>query len=76
MSKQGKTSQHSIKRQPNRASLQAKLNYERIRERHLKEQNVTVVLHLFYEDVMSSERLCAKLIAGGVPRIHPPRKTM
>ena len=61
---------------PNRASLQAKLNYERIREQHLKEQNVTVVLHLFYEDVMSSERLCAKLIAGGVPRIHPPRKTM
>ncbi|PST46555.1 hypothetical protein CPA40_05385 [Bifidobacterium callitrichos] len=58
---------------PNRASLQAKLDYERTRERHLKDQGVTVIIHLFYEDVMSPERLSAKLTTGGVPRIHSHR---
>ena len=53
----------------NRASLQAKLDYERRRERHLKEQHVSVV-HLFYEDVMNPERLTAKLMDAGVPKIQ------
>lgn len=53
----------------NRASLQAKLDYERRRERHLKEQHVSVV-HLFYEDVMNPERLTAKLMDAGVPMIQ------
>lgn len=55
---------------PNRASLQAKLDYERRREQALKSQGVTVVMHLFYEDVKDPTRLNAKLAGAGVPRIR------
>ncbi|KAB5603490.1 hypothetical protein EHS19_10380 [Bifidobacterium jacchi] len=53
----------------NRASLQAKLDYERRRERHLRERGVMVV-HLFYEDVINTARLEAKLLAVGVPKVR------
>lgn len=54
---------------PGRASLQAKLEYERRREKHLRAQGVTGVAHIFYEDVMSPWRLEEKLTAVGVPRL-------
>lgn len=53
-----------------RASLQAKLDYERSRERHLKSQGVTTIVHLFFEDVRQLTRLDAKLVASGVPKIR------
>ncbi|MCH9276966.1 hypothetical protein JS533_011935 [Bifidobacterium amazonense] len=53
-----------------RVSLQAKLDYERRRERDLKMQGVTVVVHLFFEDVTHLERLEAKLTDAGVPKIR------
>lgn len=55
---------------PNRASLQAKLDYERRRERHLKDRHVTVVTHIVYEDLMEAQRLERKLSESGVPRIR------
>lgn len=55
---------------PNRASLQAKLEYERRREVSLKAQGVTTVVHLFFEDVIHAGRLEPKLTAAGVPRIR------
>ena len=58
-----------IPSKPNRASLQSKLEYERRREEHLKNQRVTVVQHVVYEDLIRPERLEHKLMAAGVPRI-------
>lgn len=55
---------------PNRASLQAKMEYDRNRERDLKSQGVTVITHLFFEDIVHSARLNAKLSDSGVPRIR------
>ncbi|KAB7788147.1 hypothetical protein F7D08_1184 [Bifidobacterium cebidarum] len=52
----------------NRASIRAKLEYERNRERHLKDQKVTVIVHLFYEDVVQPWRLEKKLREAGVPQ--------
>lgn len=53
---------------PRRASLQAKLDYERRRESHLASRGVTTIIHVFYEDVMTSQRLESKLAAAGVPK--------
>lgn len=55
---------------PNRASLQQKLDYERRREVHLREQNVSGVTHIVYEDLIRPERLERKLLAAGVPKIR------
>ncbi|WP_055426904.1 type IV toxin-antitoxin system AbiEi family antitoxin domain-containing protein [Bifidobacterium aesculapii] len=55
---------------PNRATLQSKLEYERRREEHLKNQQVTVVQHVVYEDLIRPERLERKLMAAGVPKIR------
>ncbi|PWG66373.1 hypothetical protein [Bifidobacterium callitrichidarum] len=55
---------------PNRASLQAKLNYAYRREQHLANQGVTSIVHLFYEDVIDRVRLGAKLSEAGVPKIR------
>lgn len=55
---------------PNRASLQQKLDYERRRERHLREQNVGMMVHIVYEDLMRPERLERKLLDAGVPKIR------
>lgn len=52
-----------------RASLQAKMEYERRREHDLKTQGVTTIVHLFYEDVMNPKRMTAMLSKAGVPRL-------
>ncbi|NEG54607.1 hypothetical protein [Bifidobacterium platyrrhinorum] len=54
----------------NRASIQAKLDYERRREHHLKEAGVTAIVHLFYEDVTVDDRLRSKLLSSGVPYLR------
>ncbi|NMM98375.1 hypothetical protein G1C97_1327 [Bifidobacterium sp. DSM 109959] len=51
-----------------RASLQAKMEYERRREQDLKEQGITVVVHIVFEDLTSPWRLESKLIRAGVPK--------
>ena len=53
-----------------RASLQAKMEYERRREHNLKAQGVTTIVHLFYEDVMNPKRMTAMLSKAGVPRLR------
>lgn len=53
-----------------RASLQAKMEYERRREQNLKAQGVTAIVHLFYEDVMNPKRMTAMLLKAGVPRLR------
>ncbi|PJM77816.1 type IV toxin-antitoxin system AbiEi family antitoxin [Bifidobacterium felsineum] len=53
----------------NRASLQAKLDYERRREQHLKAQKVTAIIHVFFEDLMSPRRFEEKMNEAGVPKI-------
>ncbi|WP_225431688.1 hypothetical protein [Bifidobacterium platyrrhinorum] len=55
---------------PNRASLQAKLDHSRTRDRHLTEQGVTSLIHVFYEDVVNPRRLENKLGSAGVPRLQ------
>ncbi|MBT1180502.1 hypothetical protein JS531_00625 [Bifidobacterium sp. CP2] len=55
---------------PHRASLQAKLNYERRREHSLTEQGVSTIMHLFFEDVRTTARLEARLSEAGVPKIR------
>lgn len=55
---------------PGRASLQAKLDYERRRERDLKAQGVTTIVHLFFEDVTDPTRLDDKLSEAGVPKLR------
>ncbi|MBT1175819.1 hypothetical protein JS530_09975 [Bifidobacterium sp. LC6] len=51
-----------------RASIQAKLEYERRRENHLKSQGVTAIVHIFFEDVVTPGRLESKLLCAGVPK--------
>ncbi|PLS24815.1 hypothetical protein BLI708_01140 [Bifidobacterium imperatoris] len=53
-----------------RASIKAKLEYERRRDRHLKEEGVTSVTHLFYEDVADLQRLDVVLSAAKVPKVR------
>ncbi|NEG54190.1 type IV toxin-antitoxin system AbiEi family antitoxin domain-containing protein [Bifidobacterium platyrrhinorum] len=55
---------------PNRATLQSKLEYERRREAHLKAGNVSTVIHTVYEDLVRPQRLERKLSDAGVPRIR------
>lgn len=55
---------------PNRASLQAKMDYERRREHDLTSQGVTAVVHLFFEDMTHPDRLDVKLAEAGVPKIR------
>ncbi|MBT1172430.1 hypothetical protein JS528_03445 [Bifidobacterium sp. MA2] len=55
---------------PNRASLRSKLDYERARERDLRAQGVTAIVHVFYEDVMTPQRLGEKLTTAGVPKLR------
>lgn len=52
----------------NRSTLQAKLEYERIRERVLRDNGVTTILHIVYEDLTNPTRLAMKLAEAGVPR--------
>ena len=53
----------------NRASLQAKMEYDRRRDRHLREQGVTEIVHVFYEDLLRPINLETKLLKAGVPKI-------
>ncbi|MBT1181454.1 hypothetical protein JS531_05645 [Bifidobacterium sp. CP2] len=53
---------------PNRASLQAKMDYARRRDQHLWEQGVSGIVHVFYEDIMQPQRLEHKLMELGVPQ--------
>ncbi|WP_342590058.1 hypothetical protein [Bifidobacterium colobi] len=55
---------------PNRANMQAKLEYERQRERRIKAQGVTTIVHLFFEQVANLNQLDAKLADAGVPKIR------
>lgn len=55
---------------PHRASLKAKLEYERRRDQHLKEAGVTSINHLFYEDVADLQRLNILLREAKVPQIR------
>ncbi|MBT1169864.1 hypothetical protein JS536_01625 [Bifidobacterium sp. SO4] len=55
---------------PNRASFQAKMEYERRREQDLKSQGVTVIVHVVFEELMSPSKLENKLINAGVPKIR------
>ncbi|PJM78060.1 type IV toxin-antitoxin system AbiEi family antitoxin domain-containing protein [Bifidobacterium felsineum] len=55
---------------PNRANVKMKLEYERRRERHLKERGVTTIVHMFYETVADSHTLDATLMDAGVPKIR------
>lgn len=52
-----------------RASIKAKLAYERNREKNLKTQGVTAIVHVFYEDLMTPRQLVGKLLEAGVPRL-------
>lgn len=52
----------------NRATLQAKLEYERIREHTLRDDGVTTILHFVYEDLTDPARLTTKLAEADVPR--------
>lgn len=54
----------------NRASLQAKMEYDRRRDRHLREQGVTEIVHVFYEDLLRPINLETKLLKAGVPKIR------
>ena len=54
----------------NRASLQAKMEYDRRRDRHLLEQGVTEIVHVFYEDLLRPINLETKLLKAGVPKIR------
>lgn len=54
----------------NRASVSAKLEYERKREAHLKSSGVTTIVHVFYEDLIDVNRLIGKLLGAGVPRLR------
>ena len=53
-----------------RASLQAKMEYDRRRDRQLREQGVTEIVHVFYEDLLRPINLETKLLNAGVPRIR------
>lgn len=53
-----------------RASLQAKLDYERRREQDLAAQRVSAVVHFFFEDVADVTWLDDKLAEAGVPKIR------
>lgn len=51
-----------------RASIQSTVHAERIREEHLKQQGVSVIIRFEYEDVVHPERLERKLLDAGVPK--------
>lgn len=55
---------------PNRASLQAKMEYERRREQDLKNQGATVIVHVVFEELISPAKLESKLLNAGVPKIR------
>lgn len=59
----------------NRASLQAKMEYDRRRDRHLREQGVTEIVHVFYEDLLrpiNLETSCSRPVCpkSGEDRPH------
>ncbi|MBW3090602.1 hypothetical protein [Bifidobacterium miconisargentati] len=53
-----------------RASILAKLEYERRREAHLKANGVTAIIHVFYEDLIKVDQLAGKLLNAGVPKLR------
>lgn len=55
---------------PNRATLQDKLEYERIRERDLRDDGVTTIIHIVYEHLMTPAAFDAKLTEAGVPKLR------
>ncbi|NMM99613.1 CTP synthase [Bifidobacterium sp. DSM 109958] len=53
-----------------RGNIRAAVFAERRREDHLREQGVTVIVRLEFEDILYPERLVRKLMDAGVPRIR------
>ena len=47
-----------------------KMEYDRRRDRHLREQGVTEIVHVFYEDLLRPINLETKLLKAGVPKIR------